>query len=240
MEGIAPALEAARAYPKLTVIPGVEINTDIPGDEVHILGYFVDYRDQGLKVVLERLRGTREERAKGMIAKLAKLGIRLEWRRVRQLAGDGSVGRPHVAQAMLEAGYISTLGEAFIKYIGRDGPAYVERERMTPAEAVQLVLKVRGLPVLAHPAELKDRENLVRELRKAGLVGLEAYYNGYSHQTMAELSALAGREGLVLTGGTDYHGLEGMMEREPGSVEVPEEAVRSFLLLAEKGSGVRP
>ncbi|MFQ5924821.1 MAG: PHP domain-containing protein, partial [Dehalococcoidia bacterium] len=152
IEGIAAALVAAESFPSLRVIPGVEINTDIPDGEIHILGYFIDYHSKELKQTLQRLRHAREIRAQRMIAKLAKLGIPVEWRRVKELAGGGSIGRPHIAQAMFEGGYIPSLQEAFKRYIGRQGPAYAERERLSPVEAVELVVKAGGLPMLAHPA----------------------------------------------------------------------------------------
>src|SRR3990172_548951 len=122
-EGVAEALAAARPYPSLTVIPGVEGSTDIPRGEIHILGYYVNYLDPELQAILEKLRDSRELRAKNMIAKLGELGIHIRWERIEELAGGGSVGRPHIAQAMLEAGYIASLQEAFIRYIGRTGPA---------------------------------------------------------------------------------------------------------------------
>jgi len=128
VEGVLPALEEAKSFTQLMVIPGVEINTDVPKGEVHILGYFVDYRDPGLNHTLEELRNSRYERGKNMVAKLTEIGINVDWGRVQELAGGGSIGRPHIAQAMLEQGYISSLREAFTKYIGRNSPAYVERK----------------------------------------------------------------------------------------------------------------
>jgi len=192
IDGIAPALLAAESFPSLRVIPGVEINTDITNGEVHILGYFIDYRNKELERALETLRNSREARARKMIAKLGELGIDVEWQRVKELAGGGSIGRPHIAQAMFERGYILSFQEAFIKYIGRQGPAYAERERLSPVEAVALVVKAGGLPVLAHPADIADLEELLIELKQAGLVGLEAYYNGYRRATIARLVDLRG------------------------------------------------
>ena len=111
--GIDDAMLVARSFPSLKVIPGLELNTDIANGEVHILGYFVDHRSQELEQILYSLRQSRGRRARGIIAKLAKLGIYVEWERVKQLAGDGSIGRPHIAQVMLEQGYIHSFPEAF-------------------------------------------------------------------------------------------------------------------------------
>ena len=138
IEGIMPALAATRACPGLTVFPGVEINTDIPAGELHVLGYLYDYENLELKEHLIRLRDSRVERARKMISKLRGLGVKIDYERVEELAGGGSLGRPHIAQALLEKGYINNFREAFLKYIGRGGPAYVERDKITPVEAVQL------------------------------------------------------------------------------------------------------
>ena len=144
VDGIAPALEAARVFPRLRVIPGVEISTDMPDSEAHVLGYFIDYASNELRSSLERFRSSRQRRAQAMIAKLRDFGIHIDWQRVQEIAGDGSIGRPHIAQAMLEKGYITSLKEAFTGYIEQGGPAYVEREKMMPAERADT--SDRGLP----------------------------------------------------------------------------------------------
>jgi len=234
VEGVAPALAAAKAFPWLRVIPSVEISTDVPHGEVHVLGYFLDYTDRGLKAVLNRLRNSREQRAQKMVTKLRGLGINIDWQRVQELAGSGAIGRPHLAQAMLEKGYIASFKEAFTHYIGRDGPAYVEREKMTPAEAVELILRVRGLPVLAHPLTIDELEKTVIELKGAGLVGLEAYYNGYATDEVNGLVSLADRYNLIATGGSDYHGLDAGAETMIGGAEVPMESAQSLIALAEQ------
>src|SRR5688572_19731524 len=132
-EGIAEARRAAERYPDFFLLPGVELSTDIEGDEVHILGYFTYemLQNEDLQAELSRFREGRFERGRLMTEKLAEIGKPVSWERVLEIAGEASVGRPHVAQALLEAGHISTFNEAFDLYIGRDGPAYVEREKMT-------------------------------------------------------------------------------------------------------------
>lgn len=229
-EGIAEALAAAEAFPGLRVIAGVELSTDVPQGEVHVLGYFIDYEDEAFQERLRRLRHSRETRAQRMVEKLAKLGMPLSWERVLELAGDGSVGRPHLAQALLEKGYITSLPEAFERYIGRTGPAYAEREKMTPVEAVELVVQVGGLPVLAHPGQIENRDALIEELKAVGLVGLEAYYGNYPPTKVDELVALARRHQLIITGGSDYHALDSPEDVEIGSVFVPDAAAALFSL----------
>ncbi len=234
VDGIAPALRVARTFPRLKFIPGVEVSTDVPSGEVHVLGYFIDYNNHELLASLARFRNSRQARAQGIIAKLADFGIRIEWSRVLEIAGDGSVGRPHIARAMLEKGYITSIKEAFDKYISRDGPAYVEREKMTPAEAAELIVRTDGLPVMAHPFTVADPEAMIVELKAAGLAGIEAYYNGYTADETSQLVRLAEEHGLIVTGGSDYHGLGGSDETDMGGTAVPEDSVEQLIALAKK------
>jgi predicted metal-dependent phosphoesterase TrpH len=236
VSGIPPALAAARAFPQLRVIPAVEISTDVPSGEVHVLGYFIDFSDNGLKSVFERMQRARKERAQQIIARLDKLGMPVEWWRVQEIAGSGTVGRPHIAQAMLDNGYISSLKEAFNRYIGHGGPAYVEWQKITPDKAVALVLATDGLPVLAHPLTATEPETLVRELTTVGLVGLEAYYDDYAQEDRARLIALARRYDLTTTGGSDYHGLDEENETMIGAAGVPPRAAAELIALAERRS----
>lgn len=230
--GIAPALAAAKVFPELKVIPAIEISTDVPGDEVHVLGYFIDYTNPHFISRLESMRRSRVERAQKMVAKLKGLGVNIEWERVQHFAGGSTIGRPHIAQAMLEKGYIGSISEAFAKYIGRNGPAYVEREKMTPAEAVKLLLDVNGLPVLAHPLTIRETEAMIMEMRAAGMVGIEVYYKDYGEEQRNSLRQLAQKHHLIATGGSDYHGLEDN-EIMIGDAGVPLVAAEQLLALAE-------
>jgi len=234
VDGIVPALVAAKAFPGLKVIPAVEINTDVPYGEAHLLGYFIDYTNHELRDALQKLRNSRRKRAQGMIDKLGDLGIHIEWQRVQEIAGGSSIGRPHIAQAMLEKGYITSFKEAFTKYISRDGPAYVEREKITPVGAVELILRANGLPVLAHPFTINDPEMMIIELKAAGLVGIEAYYNSYTTDEISRLVSLADRHNLITTGGSDYHGLDDSNETMIGGVDVPMESAERLIALAEQ------
>lgn len=233
VDGIEPALAAAKAFPRLKVIPCVEISSDTSQGEVHVLGYFIDYTDPELRTNLKALQRSRLTRAQGMINKLRDLGIHIDWQRVREIAGSGTVGRPHLAQAMLEKGYITSLKEAFVNYIGKGGPAYVEREKLTPVEVVELILRARGLPVLAHPLTADSLETMVVELKAAGLVGIEAYYGGYTVGEVNRLVSLANEHSLIASGGSDYHGLDASAEPMIGGVDVPLESAERLIALAQ-------
>ena len=233
VDGIAPALAAAKNHPALKLIPGVEISTDIPSGEAHVLGYFIDYTGGELAAALARFRNSRLNRARGMVAKLAELGVHLDWARVEQIAGDSVMGRPHIAQALLEKGYIDSFRQAFADYIGRNGPAYVEREKITPAQAVALIVRSGGLASLAHPFTVSDPEAMIIELKAAGLAGLEAYYNGYDRDETETLVNLARKHNLVTTGGSDFHGLEAS-ESPIGGIDLPLEAVEQLIARARR------
>lgn len=233
VDGITPALEEARKLDRLQFIPAVEVSTDVPSGEVHVLGYFIDYTSEELAAALERFRSSRVGRAQGMVDRLAGLGIHISWERVREIAGTGTVGRPHIAQALLEKRYIGSIGEAFDRYIARDGPAYVEREKMTPVEAVQLILRSRGVAVMAHPFTVPEPEATIVEMKAAGMAGIEAYYGHYTGEETGTLIALAKNHGLLVTGGSDYHGLDESKETPIGGVEVPMEAVETLMARAE-------
>jgi 3',5'-nucleoside bisphosphate phosphatase len=233
IDGTKPALEAAAAFPDLLIVPGVEISTDLPDGEAHVLGYYIDHTRPALMEALERFRTSRQTRARRMLEKLAGLGVDIDWGRLQEIAGEGTIGRPHVARAMLEKGYIETFEEAFDRYLGHGGPAYVARDKMTPEEAVALVADAGGLPVLAHPFTVGDAEAMVLRLKPAGLIGIEAYYkNNSPEQTQASLD-LAAKYGLVATGGSDYHGVDDS-EVGLGGVEVPMEAAERLAALAGK------
>ena len=234
ISGIGPALAAAEAFPSITVIPGVEINTDVPHGEVHILGYFIDYADQKLAASLQRLRDSRLKRAQQMIVNLGNLGMKIEWQRVRELAQGGSVCRPHIAQALFERGYVVSEREAFDKYIGHGGPAYVERYKLLPVEAVKLIVDAQGLPVLAHPADIADLNKLIPKLKAVGLIGIEVYYRDYSSDIIKELLKVAKQHALITTGGTDYHAFGDGSEVMIGGALTPPEALEQLFALAGK------
>lgn len=229
--GLDAAIAAARGTP-LQVIPGVELSADVPQNEVHVLGYWIDWHAPAFESMLDKFREGRYGRAEKMVRKLTALGAPISFDRVKEIAGDASIGRPHVAQALLEAGHVSTVTEAFDKYIGRNGPAYVERYRLTPEDAVALILSAGGVPVLAHPREVTE---YVLPMVRAGLLGLEVYYGMYDDATIQSLAHLARQYGLIATGGSDFHGLEKMGHMNGlGQVHVPADVVDKLSSKAEQ------
>lgn len=217
-DGLEEAYEEARGHHQLQLIPGIELSTDVPGAEIHVLGYYIHYKDAGVQGVLEKFRLGRLHRARGMVEKLHALGIEIEWERVQEIAGDGSVGRPHIALAMVEKGYISHPKDAFTTYLGRQGSAYVEREKLTPREAVFLIRSWGGAAVLAHPAYIEqDLDGILEDLKSAGLAGMEVYYAQYAEETIKELADLANLHNLLPCGGSDYHALGNPVEPLPGA-----------------------
>jgi len=236
-DGLPEAFQAASRYPDLTLIPGIEMSTDVPGNEVHIVGLFIDWEDAAFQAELTQLRGSRLNRAKKMVERLAQLGKPVAWEKVEEIAGQGTVGRPHIARALIEAGHVQSVNEAFNLYLSRTGPAYVERERLTPGQVVELMLKVGGLCTLAHPRELDLLNGLLADLKAAGLIGMEVYYQDYGPEEIERLRAVAEKFGVLPLGGSDYHGMGGPQQREPGDIPLPEEPVERLLAIAaERGT----
>jgi predicted metal-dependent phosphoesterase TrpH len=230
-EGIAEARAAATKHPGFYLIPGVELSTDIEGDEVHVLGYFSDEQlaNPELQAELDRFRAGRFERGRMMVEKLNALGKPISWERVLEIAGEASIGRPHVAQALLEAGHVSSIPQAFELYIGRDGPAYAEREKMTPREAVETLHRYGAPAVMAHPSYTKTADAVLKELAAIGLNGMEVYYRDYDQAMIDRLARKARELGILPLGGSDYHALNNPGEREPGKIPLPDNVAKAFL-----------
>ena len=225
-EGLAEAYEAAKEFPHLRIIPGIEMSADLPGNEVHVLGYFLDYHDVEFQATLTEFRRGRVDRARIMVEKLDALGMHVDWDRVQHFAGDGSVGRPHIALALVEAGFFKEPKEAFEEYLGNDGLAYYDRPKLNPIESVEMIKRVGGVPVLAHPTFMNDMEGGITDLKKVGLVGMEVYYAQYNDDTVRHLARLAKEYDLIPCGGSDYHGLGNSGEPLPGTLGPPEETIQ--------------
>lgn len=207
MAGIPPAQEAAKRR-GMRLISGVELSCGA-GREIHVLGYGVDPQNAALRAFCERRVAQREERAEAMVRRLRELGKPIEMKRVRELA-RGAIARPHVARALLEAGHVTSVSDAFDRFLRPGKPAYVPKEDVKVAEAARLIARAGGVAVLAHPMELRmgetQLESLVGEWKAQGLAGLEAYHPSAQNNHAAFLARMARREGLLVTGGSDFHG----------------------------------
>ncbi|MFN8525484.1 MAG: PHP domain-containing protein [Chloroflexota bacterium] len=221
-----PTAIATGARLGVEVIPGVELGTDSESGDLHMLGLFLDYHDARFQEVMGRFRDGRVERAKKIVRILNELGLtKVTYERVTEIAGEASIGRPHVAAAILENGYVDSMPEAFVKYLGNGMPADVPRDKFSPVEAIELIHSVGGLAVVAHPLEGKRVDGQIPELARAGLDGVECYYQSHGPEEVEYLVKLARQHGLVPTGGSDFHGfpLAGHTDvvNYPGSVNIP-------------------
>lgn len=209
LEGLPEALQRARDL-KLFVIPGIELSTLLEEREIHILGYFIKYNHPELQRTLHQFIETRERRAERMVHLLKNQGYNITLERVKEIAKSPVIGRPHIARALLERGYIQEMDEAFSShYIGRGGRAYVERFKITPKEAIHLIKSYGGYSVLAHPGltgthGMKKKEIIT--LKEEGLDGIEVFYSGHRRQQRDYYHQLALEHKLLITGGSDFHG----------------------------------
>jgi predicted metal-dependent phosphoesterase TrpH len=204
--------EAVAALPEgLTLVTGAELSCRVDGVSMHLLAYLFDPEEPALLAERELVRDDRVPRAKGMIAKLNELGVPVTWEQVARIAGDGSVGRPHIASALVELGVVPTVGDAFTEeWLADGGRAFVEKHETDPFEAVRLVKAAGGVTVFAHPAAAKRgrtvSEARIAELAAAGLDGVEVDHMDHDEPARARLRGLAGELGLLVTGSSDYHG----------------------------------
>ncbi len=208
--GLAEAVAAGETY-GVEVIPGVEVSARFPGGSMHILGLGIDYDNGHLGERLAVLQNARAERNPQIIAKLNDLGIKITLEQVAKISGQGQMGRPHIARALMESGYVRSIQEAFDLYLRNDGKAYVPKFRFPPPEAIAMIKDVRGVPVLAHPFTLNlgsafALRNTLTELKAMGLAGIEAIYSEHTPEQEALYLRLAQELDLLVTGGSDFHG----------------------------------
>ena len=223
--GIDPAIEAASSE-DIEILPGIELTAEEDGSEIHILGYLIDYKRKEFTERLKVLRERRVERIYKIVEMLNGLGLPLSAEGVFEVAKHGTVGRLHVARAMFAAGLISSISEAFQKYIGDKGPAYVLGFRFTPKEAIKLIRDTGGIPVIAHPYSLNNDE-LIPRFVDLGLMGIEVYYPEHSQSMINFYLGLAKKYNLLVTGGSDCHG-NAKSEVKIGSIKVPYELVEKL------------
>lgn len=204
LQGIPPALKLSKKYP-LTIIPGIEISTNYKEREVHILGYYIDFKDAHFQEILVNLQKKRVKRAKMIIEKLQKLSLDISFSEIEQKSQGSSIGRPHIAEILCKKNYVKNIKEAFEKYLGKGKPAYVPRETLSPFEAIDLIKQNGGLPVLAHPGLVKNH-NVVMDIIDYGLIGIEVYHKEHNYFQCKFYKKLAQKNNLIITGGSDCHG----------------------------------
>lgn len=219
------------------VIPAIELSTDHGLFEIHILGYFFDWHSEKLLETLRMLRDARRERGMKMVEKLNELGVPVTFDRVMEIAGTGSVGRPHVARAIVETGVVTNMNGAFGRYLVKGAPAYIERTMMTPFDAVRVITCAGGVASFAHPSKV-NYDNIIPELIKAGLGGIEAFHSDHSANVRRKYHAIARRNGIIATGGSDAHGFDPDARNTIGSVTVPMGIVEELREAAERQSQV--
>jgi predicted metal-dependent phosphoesterase TrpH len=216
LDALLPARAAAGR--SLELVPGIELSSARAGMELHILGYFVDASHEPLR---ERLLGFREERigrARAMVERLHQLGVVIDFEHVLVVAGPGVIGRPHIAQVLMKDGHAVGMDDAFKRFLGRDGAAFIARPAFSPDEAISLIHGAGGISVLAHPGGAVT-DALIEQLASEGLRGLEVWHPQHGPATVRRLRALASRLNLVETGGSDFHGTG--RSADLGDVPVP-------------------
>jgi predicted metal-dependent phosphoesterase TrpH len=224
--GISEAEQASLEY-NIEVVPGVELNSQFKDEEIHILGYYIDYGSVILTDKLAQIKNSRYDRMIKMIEKLNSLGFNISKEDLDIVSEGTTVGRPHIARALLEKGYVSSLKVAFDKYLGKNKPAYVERYRLSIGEAIELIKKIGGVPILAHPGLIENKRYL-SDILNMGIEGIEVYHTKHDHTTTKELLMMATERKLLITGGSDCHGM--FVKDEPilGNVHIDYELVKKL------------
>lgn len=235
LEGIQPAVEEGLKR-NVEVMPAIELGTEHRGQEIHILGYMIDTCNGRLRSELAFFRDTRTERVTRMVHRLNKLGFSISMPRVLEIAGQGSVGRPHIARAMVEKGFVGSVEEAFDHYLGEGKPGFEPRLKCTPAQAVHIIRLAGGVAVLAHPG-LSPDDGLISTLIPEGLQGIEVYHPSHAPEVRNHYLRLCEHYGLVATGGSDYHGKEGKKHNRLGECTVSRRVADRIRDLARENRG---
>lgn len=226
-------LEAAISYGNkkgMIVIPGIELSTEYKDEEIHILGYRIDCSNKELLNTLKILHNERSIRAEKIIQRLNDIGFKINFEDIREISQEGVIGRPHIARALINKGYLRTVQEAFDKYLNKGCPAYVPRYKLSPFDAVDLLKRAGGIAVIAHPGLIKNRP-LVKELIDYGVDGIEVYHPEHSREESRLLLELAVIHGRLVTGGSDFHSPPSTAEARSdlGAVKIALEELKAFI-----------
>ncbi|MBF8982131.1 PHP domain-containing protein [Lutibacter sp. B2] len=224
VDGIELAFERAKKYEDFIVVPGIEFSTIYKKKEVHILGYFIDYKNEEMLDICKKIQLDRQDRAKKMVQNLQRVGLNIKLEEVEDACKKGSVGRPHIARILIANGYASCMEEAFVKWLKKGKPGYVERFKFTIEDAIYYIEKAGGIPVLAHPGLIDKQIDILNIIRK-GIKGIEVYHTKHSDLDSENYLKLANEKKLFITGGSDYH--DRMFKGIPtlGSVNIPYDRV---------------
>jgi 3',5'-nucleoside bisphosphate phosphatase len=228
--------------PELKLISGVEISVNPPADcqidgSMHVLGYGIDLYNQNLSTALAELLDARDQRIPAILMRLNQIGIEIDLAQVKEQAGNGAIGRPHVANVLIDMGAARDIDDAFNKYLANGRPAYVDKYRLDCRRAFDLIRSAGGVPVLAHPSLIRNRQvdwmaPLFKRLADLGLMGVEAYYSKHPPETVAAIKSVARQYDLLITGGSDFHGEltpEVQMGRGLGDLFVPGELFENLI-----------
>ena len=226
VEALPIAAPVASRY-GIELIPGIEMSASAEESEVHVLGFFFDPHNDVLRRHLAEQQARRVERVHEMVRRLQGVGVKIEAAEVLQLAGEGTVGRPHVARILLKHGYVSAMAEAFTKYLGPKNPGFVPGSILSPAHVIGVLRAAGGVPVLAHPVYLK-RDELIDGFVRDGLAGLEVYHSSHTPEVIARYQQIADRLHLLKTGGSDFHGDSSKEGLSVGASTVAYEAVEAL------------
>lgn len=226
MAGLAEA-HAEAASCGLELIPGIELSCTDGTHDIHLLAYWLDVENAELLAALQSRREQRLQRLEAVIGRLGEHGITITREIVLQIAGRSPVGRPHIARALIQHGAVATMDEAFKRFLGDDAPCYVQHNELSSAEAIRLIRGAGGVPVVAHPVYLRD-DAVIERLCAEGLAGVEAYHGSHSPATAQRYVELARRLGLLVTGGSDYHGTHKTEGASLGGVKLPYQHVEAL------------
>ena len=205
ISGVAKAIQYSKIYRNFVVIPGIEISCSYNDEDVHILGYFIDYKSPELKYMVDKFKIHRENRGEKIVKKLKEIGLHIEYKEVKKITPNNVVGRPHIARVLIAKGYVDNMNEAFDKYLKKGTIGYVKKYKFSIKEAIDLIHNVNGIAILAHPGLLKKEETF-KNIIKMNIDGLEIYHSKHSERQKNEYEKIAVENNLLITGGSDCHG----------------------------------
>lgn len=208
VDGIEEAIEYSKRYESFKVIPGIELGCIHNNEEVHILGYFIDYKSDLLLNATEILKSNRVKRGKEIINKLRALNIDIHLNEVQSLSETDFIGRVHIAKILVEKHYVRSISQAFERYLNINAPAYVPRKTFSISESINLINRVGGVAVLAHPGILKEKDKIIDYCIKKGIQGIECIQSKHSDKEIGSFKSLSLEKELLITGGSDCHGEE--------------------------------